>query len=295
MASLATIALANEDHNGKAEDGHGTTVSVPAGSQIQVTLHNDGAIHVNGLKAVAINGTTISGQVAYGTGVLNVAVTTDSNTKFTRRYGGASSLSQFVVGDYLAVDGTLTVSGNTFTIAAKKVEDNSIQMRNDSFGGIVSSVNTASSTFVLTSHERGMITVTITGSTKFFLNNSTTTSSQVVVGAWVVATGLFNNLNRTVVADKVQIKESSFVRKTKFEGTLKSVSTTTLPSVLIVTIGEKDITVNVPVGISVVNKKHLPIAVATLKAGDKLRVYGVVETTNNLVIDASIIRDVSSR
>jgi hypothetical protein len=290
LSAVAMVAFANDN-----EAQSVIHPMPPVGSQVEFSVRNNGAAKLSGLKVTSISGSTLVGEAAFTTGKLNVTVTTDSNTKFFRRFESAASLSQLSVGDYITVSGTLSVSGNAFTLAAKTVQDNSIQFRTGTtFNGSVTSV-TSSSTFVLASKDQGALVVTTNGATKIYLNNALVTGSQVVVGSNVTVTGLFNNAARTVLADTVHIKSNAMTQKTIFEGTLKSVSSTTVPASVTVTISGKDMTVNVPVGISIVNARYLPTTLSTFKAGDKVRIYGMVNATNNLVIDASILRDATVR
>ncbi len=209
LASLSTFALAKDN------DKKDPPAMSHSGSAMELSIKGNGTISFKGLKVTAINGNTITGEVAVGsTSKITLTVVTSSSTKYSGQKDGQVSLSDIKVGDYLSVDGTLTVSGNTFTVLAKKVNDGSL----------------------------------------------------------------------------VKVKKNP---KTIFEGTLKTIGASTTPTVLGVTIGGKDLTVNVPSGISIVNVRYLPISISALKIGDKIRIYGAVQASSTMTIDASIIRDIS--
>lgn len=80
------------------------------------------------------------------------------------------------------------------------------------------------------------------------------------------------------------------LRPQLFEGTLKTMSGTTLPAVLTVTIDAVDYTVNAAANISILNNVWLTTSLAQLHVGDHVRLYGTVTGTT---IQASVVRDTS--
>ena len=156
---------------------------------------------------------------------MNWTITSDANTKLIRRYGGASAMNEITVGDYISFQGSLvTGTASPMTVLAKTIKNWSVQKKNATFEGTVSSVS--GSTFVMSTKKDGNITVTTTGTTQFMKNSATATLADVTVNSKVVTTGLYNNLTHTLDASKVVVKIAEPEAMTK-EGTLVSIAGTT--------------------------------------------------------------------
>ena len=146
-------------------------------------------------KVTAINGTSFTLTASNGT-----SYTVDaSQTKLTRRYGGAMTTSDIQVNDQVFVQGIL----NGSTIKASTLQDFSSQTRNGSFTGIVQSVS--SSSFVLKTQNRGLQTIHTSSATKILKGNDATTLSDLTSGASVRVEGVWNSTNNNVTASKVHI------------------------------------------------------------------------------------------
>lgn len=87
-----------------------------------------------------------------------------------------------------------------------------------------------------------------------------------------------------------QISEDKIFSKTVFEGRIKSVAAATVPTTMVVTVGgDKDITVKVPVGISILNKQSQLVPVASIVVGHRVQIGGTVEATST--ITATVVQD----
>lgn len=264
------------------------------GSTLESHIGSDGSVLLRGAKITAMSGATLTVTQTWGSYVATWTIVTDSATELLRRYDGASSISEFSVGDYVAVKGTLDTSVSVPTIKAKVVRDYSIQRKNASFSGTVFSV--ASSSFVLATASRGNITVNVDANTVIKEGGASTTFAAIQVGKRItLASGLFNNLTNTLQATKVDIYQNkALLAKRTFEGTLKSLTASaTPPTTLVLTVGATDFSVNVPLGISIIGQNWLALPLSSFVVGDKVRVYGAVRPENTTIIDASIVRDAS--
>jgi hypothetical protein len=117
-----------------------------------------GGIVITGISGSIITGT----QTNKTTGTVFVYTVNAASAIIVRRFWGQSSLSQISVGDRIRVIGTWEDNAKT-TINAFLIRDMSIQEKNDTFGGIVTTLGNNSFTFQ--SLHRGSWTVNITGST----------------------------------------------------------------------------------------------------------------------------------
>ena len=266
------------------------------GSTFEAHIGSDGSVLLRGAKVTAIATSSITVAQTWGSYVSTWVVNISTSTELLRRYDGKSSLSEFSVGDYVAIRGTLDTTAAAATVNAKIIRDYSIQKRNVDFSGTVSSIDARGQNFVLTTNGHGNQTIFVSFATVVKKGGATTTFGTIAVGDRIThAAGVWNYLNNTMQAVRVDIyQNTALLNKRTFEGMLKSASsTTTLPTTFVLTVGATDFTVNVPVGISVIGKNWLALPLSSYVIGDKVRVYGAVEPTNTSVIDASVVRDAS--
>src|SRR5262249_55510711 len=134
-----------------------------------------------------------------------------SNAKLIRRFGAASSVSEFSVGDMVAVQGTWTDSSKT-AVTAKIIRDVSIQKRHDVFSGKVTSVSDTG--FEVQTMKRATQTVTVNANTKFYgrTKKATMTLSNIQVGDRVTVRGLWDRTLKTIT-EVDYVRDASFPAK----------------------------------------------------------------------------------
>lgn len=289
LASFAAIlpgALAKENDNNSNEDNARKELK-SIGSTLEVHIYDNGKVLVRGAKVTAVSGATVTATTAWGSTSLSWTVNTDSSTEFVRNFGGKSGVSEISAGNYISFNGDLVITASGLTVNAKTLKNWSVQKKNASFIGNVLSIGATS--FVLKAEERGTVTVNVISSTSFTKSDSNAAFGDMRVGDKVLASGLFDNSLMTLVADKVKIYADKKAEQHTFEGTLKATAGTTAPTSLTLAIERgADLTVNVPVGISIINKNYLVIPLSDFRIGDKIRVWGLGIGT---VVDATVIRD----
>lgn len=280
------------EQRGLLKDDHGNQKreANSIGSTLEVHIGDDGMALVRGAKVTGISGNTISATTSWGSVVLNWSVVTDSNTQFVRRFGGASSVSEISVNDFISFNGAvLTTTASPITVQAKVVKDWSVQRAHATFNGSVTSVNTGALSFVLQSEDRGAITVNTDTNTKIMKGGANGVFADVIVGAKVTASGLFNNLSKILDGDNVKVHLAGATRTT-VEGKVKSVPVSgTAPTTFVLTSDNKDYTINLGVDTSVLNNFWLKLSIGSIQVNDKIRVYGTVNTDNT--VDATVVRD----
>ena len=289
FVSLAIVGagyIASADDHGKSQSDQARAI----GSTVEVHMMDNGKVLVRGAKVTSVSSSTINAGITWGTGTLNFAVQTDSNTELIRRYGGNSQLSEISAGDFISFMGML---GPNFSLPvvvnASIVKDWSVQKAHAAFNGTVQSVDASAKKFVLKSEERGNVAVFTGTSTQFMKGSaSSSTFADVRVGAKVMASGLFNNVSRELEADKVKVNELMALRTT-VEGTVQSVAS----SSLVLKSGDKNYTVNIASDTSVLNALWLHLPFGSVKVGGRARVYGTFHSEMTVV--ATVLRDVSVR
>ncbi len=261
------------------------------GTTLEIHLNDNGTVLVRGAKVTAVSGSTINASTTFGSTSLAWVINTDSNTRFARKFGGVSAVSEVSVGDLISVTGSLDMTAATLTVKASTLKDWSIQKQNAAVSGTVASIDASAKTFVVTASEKGNITVSVSDGTVFLKNDTASaTFADLSVGSRVKVSGVLDLNTHVIAANKVMILMVS--EKTTFEGTLKAVSGTTLPATLTITVGGVDYTVNVASDTSILSSLWGRSSLTNFRVGDNIRVYGSV---NGTTINATVIRDTSIR
>ncbi len=282
IALVAVPAYADNDNGKKEAHNNGTT--------LEVHINDNGSVLVRGAKVTAISGSIISASTTFGTSSIAWTIDGSGVSKVTRRYGGNGTVADIQIGDYISFNGSLTSTGTGFAVKATSLKDWSIQVRNSSFSGTISSITGTS--FVLTTADNKTITVNTDANTKITRGDTTIAFNALVVGTKVTKTeGLYNNTSNTLAAKSIKLYADPLLSKRTFEGTLTSTISATLPATFTFLSEGKTYTVNVPVGISILNKNWMQIPLSTFQVNDTIRVYGMIQASNTSVIDATVVRN----
>ncbi|MBV9159817.1 MAG: hypothetical protein JO019_04445, partial [Candidatus Kaiserbacteria bacterium] len=108
------------------------------------------------------------------------------------------------------------------------------------------------------------------------------------------APGTYDYGSNTLAASALTIFQAKDVFVSKnFQGTLKALAGTNLPTTLTVTIDGVDYTVYLTAKTSILNNKKASVGLYRFAAGDTVRLYGKIRETNLSEIDAEVVRDTS--
>lgn len=282
IALVAVPAYADNDTYKQEAHNNGTT--------LEVHINDNGSVLVRGAKVTAISGSLISASTTFGTSSIAWTIDGSAVSKVTRRYGGNGTVADIQVGDYLGFNGSLTSTTTGFAVKATSLKDWSIRVRNSSFSGTISSVTNTS--FVLTTNDNKAVTINTDANTKITRGDMTVAFNALVVGTKVVKTeGLYNNTANTLAAKTIRLYADPLLSKRTFEGTLTGTVSATLPATFTFVSEGKTYTVNVPTGISILNKHWMQVPLSTFQTNDTIRVYGIVQASNTSVIDATVVRN----
>lgn len=154
-------------------------------------------------KLTLINGSVLS--VISDNGITYM-VTITSNTQLRRRFGGAATLSEFSIGDELAVIGNRRKTSDTefseTEIDAKYIRNLSIQRRNAVFNGTVTSKETL--LFKIQTQSRGVQTVNINNATIYTQKDQKILYADLQIGDKVIVKGeLWDRASDNINAKKV--------------------------------------------------------------------------------------------
>ncbi len=285
-ASSVAFADTNQDEHSRVE---------AVGSTLEVHITHAGGVLARGAKVTAVGTSSITASQTWGSYVSVWTVNVVPSTDFYRRFGGASTLSEVHIGDYISFSGMLDTAQPQGTVNAKVIKDFSVQKTNSTFSGSVISRNASTTSFVLSTKERGTVTVNLSASTIVKKESAAATFSDITVGDKISkATGVWDNALNTLSASQVVIYvDQHLLNKRTFEGILGSSTGSTTPTTFSYTVGSKVYTVNVTSSTALMSSSWNPITVSLLHAGDKVRVYGAVQASNMNMIDAYVVRDTS--
>ena len=188
IVGIGFSRIARAEDEGRGDDRDQKSEAHKNGSTLEVHIYDDGKVLVRGAKVTSVSGTTVNAVTTWGSVNMAWAINTDSKTKMIRRYGGQSMLSEISVGDFVSFKGNLVNTvASPVTVQAQILKDWSIQKKNATISGSVSSIDATAQSFVVAAGERGDVTVKVTSSTKIVKGDATMTFADIIVGAKVSA------------------------------------------------------------------------------------------------------------
>lgn len=236
-------------------------------------------------KVTAMSSSTITLQANNGSSYSIDA----SQARLTRHFGAQMGMGDIQVNDQLFVVGTF----NGTTVMAKTVQNLSLQSRKGEFTGTVKSVSTSS--FVLTSNNRGDQTINISTTTKIMKGDQLATLTDLTVGAQVHVDGVWDRTNSNVTANKVKmVVVKTDVRLNGTVSALNNVSATgtTSSSLTLAATDGKSYQVGLR-DASLITRNYSGNDFSRVHVGDTVQVQGKSETASTtvqarLVVDFSL-------
>lgn len=264
------------------------------GSKVSVSINNNGKVDIGGAKITAINNASTTLTVYTGWGTAGQTYTVDiSQASLTRRYNYGATLAEISVGDFISFTGTIDKSVAGLVVKADKVKDHSIQRHIPEHDGTVTAKSGSSLTVTLKNSSQSTIVMT-TATTTIQKNGATSSLSDIVVGSRLTIFGLLNNVQNTLNATSIKINASAANKPAKnYQGTLKSIATSTTEALLVITVDGSDKSVHVPNSALIYNKKFKVVSLSAYKVGDTIRFFGSFRAGDTVHADASIVRDIN--
>ncbi len=226
---------------------------------------------------------------------IRMTVLTNDATAITKQHGEKATVFDIKEGDIINVEGTLPDSADALNIQATKIVDTSLLVEEKDVRGTVTGINADSSSFIIKTLKGNIITVNTLGLTQITKGVRTISFSEILKGDNVTSVkGAFDYGTYTISATNVVVYQDKkiFVPR-NFQGTLKSISGSSLPATLSVDIDGKDYTVYLSGKTTLINKARSSISLSRFVIGDILRFYGAVRQTDLSSIDAEILRDMN--
>lgn len=267
------------------------------GSTLELHISDEGKVVIHGARVDQIAGNTFYTKLYWGQAFLRLLVRTDGNTKITKKFGEPINYAQISVGDYLTIEGEFYSGSSTLDVLAKNIKNWSQQTQEDQYSGTITARGSAENTFTFVTSQRGTITLAFSTTTTAYITkgNLVINPAQLKVGDRVLsASGTYDHMSKTLNARSAKIHQDMSVFKPQnYEGTIKSVDGMTLPTTMIVRVGSKDYTVVLSGGTEVLNKNRGRVSLQRFIAGDRVRFYGTLRESDQGMIDAELVRNIS--
>src|SRR3989344_1534086 len=237
-------------------------------------------------------GTNLFTRVTWGSVFLRITVLA-SSAKITKNNGGSATVEDIQVGDVLSVKGTLAPGADSLVINALQVRDLSLNVESKNISGIIKTLNVSLNNFTLTDKKLGSITVVAPYNIQ--KGARVISAGELAVGDKVLsASGSFDYLAKTFTASDMEVyQDKSIFKAQNFQGTLKSLSGTALPTSAVITVGKTDYTVYLAASAKVMSKNRAATTLQRFTIGDMVRFYGSIRQTNLQEIDAGLIRNLA--
>lgn len=180
-----------------AKDGVGHREGPKDGPKAMLSINPQGKVVMNGAEVTAVGANTLTVKL-FGTAW---TVNFGADTKFVRKFGGGSGLTEISVGDRVMVRGTI-VDG--------ALAVNATHLRNDStreaaFRGTIATV-TAPDMLTVTVKEGVTRTVKVASTAKIMVGEEVKTFADLAVGMKVGVKGFVNRLSEVVTAYKINAR-----------------------------------------------------------------------------------------
>ena len=141
----------------------------------------------------------------------------------------------------------------------------------------------------------GTTTVRVGASTPIKKGARSVLFTDIAVGDKVLSvSGTYDYETGVLTATALEIfQDKTIFTPRNFEGTLKSISGTTLPATLVVTVAGTDYTVYLAKGASVLKKNRSAATLGRFVVDDAVRFYGAIRQANFTEVDAEVVRDLN--
>ncbi len=255
----------------------------------EVHIAADGTIRLRGARVDQVVGTTFFVTLRWGDLPMRFIMKTDEKTRVTKRYGGTTEAAQVKLGDYLDAEGEFFVGSDTFGLTARAVKDWSLQEESETYSGKIVEI-IADGAFTLQT-PRTLITLRIPENASIKKGTVAIPLGRVMKGDSVaLADGIFDYASNTLTATSVVIFQSraEFLPR-NFQGTLKSINSTSFPAALVVTVDGADYTANVTAATTLQSKNRKPILLARFVSGDVVRFFGALRESEKTLRDERIV------
>lgn len=263
----------------------------------EIHVTKDGKVQAQGVKVMQIAGNTIFARFIWQEAFLRLTLKTNPKTTFTRRYGDVLNLSDISVGDWLVVSGNLEHGADSFSINAVEIKDVSIFTKDEiRVSGTVTNSTGGGSIIKADTKEYGAIEIKTDGDTTITKGSLTLNPKDIKVGDTIIyAKGVYDTAKKSLKTRTMEIfvNKNIFIPR-NFQGTLKEIGGTNIPTTLIVNSEGKDYTIKITEKTSIMRANRALTTLARFVVGDTIRFYGnITEQDLNVIDNVLVVRNIS--
>ncbi|HBM46047.1 MAG: hypothetical protein UT05_C0020G0003 [Parcubacteria group bacterium GW2011_GWF2_38_76] len=261
----------------------------------EIKIDSGGNISSQNIKIIQFAGNTIYGRLFWEESSIKITIKTEKASSVTKKYGEPITVAEMKVGDRLNVEGFLENGTDTLTIIAKTIKNLSNEKQSGKFSGTI--IGSAP-------NNSGLLLKTDSGETITLGNNSSIVVEKgtrrlgyydIKIGDRVLEVeGVLNRANNAMDTKKVKIYiDLSVFNPRNYQGKLKSLSGTELPTTATITVEGKDYTVKLGANTVVMNNKRYNTRLSRFVVGDTVRFYGAIPEGDDMTyVIGEVIRNV---
>lgn len=259
----------------------------------EMHVEASGKASVTNAKVIQLAGNTFFARLYWGDAFIRFTIKTNTQTKFFRATGEATTINEIQVGDLLDVSGVLESGSNTLNLVAASVKNASVQKEHSALSGNVAKIDLSLRQLTMYSTAWGPVIVKTSTTTVFTKGNRTLDLEHVRVGDKLTkVTGDYNIATQTMIADSVttHLDMSQFAPRL-FVG--KLIETPSGSSAIKVMIDNVAYVVVVNDKTNIMRKDWSKVTLQRFVAGDTIRIWGALREVDELMIDAEVVRNIN--
>ncbi len=252
-----------------------------------------GAFSAKNLTVIQKSNSTLFCRATWGFAFIRITVITNASTTVTKNHGEIATVGDVSTGDIIDIEGTFPTASETVTVQASSIRDQALERESKTFSGTIQSIDPSLASFTLL-NKSATTSIVLTGA-GIKKGVRTIAPNELAAGDKILsASGTYDYPSNTLTATAVEVFQNKAIFAPKnFQGTLKSISGTTLPTTLIITVDGTDYTAYLSASTGVLNNAKKPAKLVRFAAGDTVRIYGATRESNLSEIDAEVLRDLN--
>ncbi len=261
----------------------------------EVIIKPDGKVSIQNAKIMQFAGSTIYVRLHWEESFIRMTVKTNTKTSLTRKFGENISVSDIKIGDRINVEGNLEPGPDSLTVNASSVVNLSDEREQNKFSGKIYERIGTPGGFLMMTNDGQIITIIFDEKIEILKGTGVVGYRDVSVGDIVqYSSGVFDHSKKTLYAKMARIfLDMNQFKSRNFQGTLRSISGTTLPTIITVNVDSKDYTIKLGAECSVMNTMRKPLSLSRFVIGDTVRFYGAIREREPEIIDAIVVRNIS--
>ena len=259
----------------------------------EVRISPSGEFSAKSLVIIQKSGNNLFTRATWGSAFIRVTVLIGTSTAINKQFGEQAVAAEVQEKHVIDVDGRLASGADSIIVHATRIKNTSLLKESKDLKGTIASIDGTALSFVLPNDTFGKTTVVVPASVEIKKGARQIQFTDLKVGDRILAAkGTYDYTNNTLSASDLNVFQDATMFKAKnFQGILKSIGASSLPTSAVITVEGTAYTVFLGAKTSVLNNKKAATTLKRFEEGDTVRFYGAIRQTNFTEIDAEVIRD----